>query len=108
MTHIAWFKPNWNSPLDAALTHAKLGWAVFPLSPCPKRPLIKKAQGGVGLHDATTDLDQIREWWKQNPNDNMGFNCGDSGLVVVEIDAQEDGRKWRGPGSIFQYAEGQA
>ena len=43
----------------AALYYASLGWAVFPLVPQDKVPLIGKRDGGNGLHDATTDADQI-------------------------------------------------
>jgi KaiC/GvpD/RAD55 family RecA-like ATPase len=72
----------------AALYYAvELGWAVFPLAPHGKVPLIGKAQGGNGLLDASTDPDQIWAWWSAHPTANVGIVTGDrSGLVVVDVD----------------------
>jgi hypothetical protein len=53
--------------LDAALYYASLGWPVFPIAPRSKRPLISVDKGGRGLHDATTDLALIRQWWTDFP-----------------------------------------
>jgi hypothetical protein len=44
---------------SAALAYAGLGWPVFPLKPRDKIPLIPKDEGGNGVHDASTDPDQI-------------------------------------------------
>ena len=46
--------------LAAALRYASQGIPVFPLAPCSKFPLISAANGGPGLHDATTDAAQIQ------------------------------------------------
>lgn len=72
----------------AALYYAvEMGWAVFPLAPHGKVPLIGKAQGGNGLLDASTDPDQIWQWWSETPTANVGIATGDrSGLVVVDVD----------------------
>lgn len=43
-----------------------------------------------GLDDATIDPDQIREWWGQWPNANIGINCGKSGLLVIDLDTYKD------------------
>ncbi|NLE94727.1 MAG: bifunctional DNA primase/polymerase, partial [Dehalococcoidia bacterium] len=51
----------------AALSYAARGWAVFPLAPNGKLPLIAKERGGRGVHDATTDPKQIATWWDQTP-----------------------------------------
>jgi hypothetical protein len=61
---------------DAALAYAGMGWPVFPLKPGDKVPLIPKAEGGNGVHDATTDPDQIREWWERQPDANIGVAAG--------------------------------
>jgi hypothetical protein len=61
---------------DAALAYAALGWPVFPLRPGDKIPLIPKTEGGNGVHDATTDPDQLREWWDRQPDANIGLAAG--------------------------------
>jgi KaiC/GvpD/RAD55 family RecA-like ATPase len=74
----------------AALYYAvEMGWAVFPLAPHGKVPLIGKAQGGNGLLDASTDPEQIWQWWTETPTANVGIATGDrSGLVVVDVDGE--------------------
>jgi hypothetical protein len=46
--------------LAAALRYASQGVPVFPLTPRSKFPLISAANGGHGLHDATTDAAWIQ------------------------------------------------
>jgi putative DNA primase/helicase len=42
-----------------------------------------------GLNDATSDPEQIRQWWAQWPDANIGIRTGEiSGLVVVDIDTR--------------------
>lgn len=73
--------------LEAALTYASWGWHVLPLVPNDKRPA-----SAHGVHDATTDLDKIRDWWAQNPNYNIGIAAGEkSGIVVFDIDPRNGG-----------------
>jgi hypothetical protein len=74
--------------LDAALAYAKQGFAVFPLAPRSKQPLISAANGGHGLHDATTDLDQIRRWWTAHPSANIGLRTGIS-FDVIDLDSED-------------------
>jgi hypothetical protein len=72
--------------LDAALNYAKLGWKVFPLVPGQKRPLTMH-----GSKDATSNPDQIRAWWTQNPDANIGVATGSvSGIVVLDVDCKND------------------
>ncbi len=74
--------------LDAALAYAKRGWAVIPLR--GKLPAISKADGGRGVHDATTDCDTIREWWTKDPDANVGIACGQaSSIWVLDIDGDD-------------------
>jgi hypothetical protein len=71
--------------LDWALKHAFRGWAVFPLIPNAKLPATK------GWQDlATTDAHQIRSWWNENPDYNIGIACGaKSELLVLDIDDRQ-------------------
>jgi hypothetical protein len=69
--------------LDAALSYADNGVYVFPLKPGTKAPLTAH-----GVHDATTDADQIRRWWTDYPAAGIGIACGPSNLLVVDVDAK--------------------
>jgi len=76
------------SKLDAALDYARKGWPIIPLS--EKLPCIK---GGHGYKDGTTDEAQIKEWWKQYPDANIGIVTGKrSGLLVLDIDIKKGKR----------------
>ena len=76
--------------LDAALAYADAAWPVFPLRPGEKTPA-----GGHGFKDATVDPDQIRRWWEQIPDANIGIATGAAGLVVIDIDAKSfDANGW--------------
>jgi|GEM_PF-589756 len=72
-----------NSLLAAALAYAGRGWAVHPLRPGDKRPLLKDWP-----HQATGDAATIRRWWARWPSANVGLACGPSGLVVVDLDVK--------------------
>lgn len=83
--------------LDAAVSYAERGWRVFPVHGvvrgrctcgrrgCPspgKHPLTRR-----GVHEATTNEDVIRDWWRQWRSANVGIVTGrHSGIVVVDID----------------------
>lgn len=74
----------------AALFYASLGWAVFPLVPREKIPLLSKAKGGNGLKDASADADTVKAWWSKYPDANIGLTTGGaSGLVVVDVDGAD-------------------
>jgi predicted P-loop ATPase len=87
--------------LDAALAYAKVGWFVFPLHSVRDRKCScgRAECGNQGKHprtmhgfkDATTDPAKIAEWWGQWPDANIGIACGDSKLVVVDIDPRNNG-----------------
>jgi hypothetical protein len=69
-----------NILLASALKYATvLGWPVFPLKPRGKEPLTKH-----GFQDATRDERQIRQWWKQHPNANIGTPTGRAFWVLDE------------------------
>src|SRR5689334_3238288 len=71
--------------LEHALAYAARGWPVFPLRPGEKVPLIAKAAGGNGCHDATCDGAQIRKWWGRCPTANIGLAAG-TAFWVLDID----------------------
>jgi putative DNA primase/helicase len=94
--------PSEESVAEDALSYAALGWKVFPLhsvrdgtctcsNPTCTNPG-KHPRTVHGLKDATTDPEQIRSWWEQWPDANVGIATGvESGLVVVDIDPRHAG-----------------
>jgi hypothetical protein len=71
--------PEFNTePHDwSAIFYARAGIPVFPLTPGTKIPLARSR----GVNDATTDTRQIRSWWQDCPNYNIGLACG----VIFDI-----------------------
>jgi hypothetical protein len=68
-----------------ALMLAKRGMAVFPCLSGMKEPATKH-----GFLEATTDEGQIRRWWQENPDYNIGIATGvKSGIWVLDIDGGE-------------------
>ena len=72
---------------DWALYYAEKGLAVFPLEERGKRPITKN-----GCKAATTNKEQIAEWWSRYPNSNIGIATGrpSGGLVVIDLDEDEE------------------
>lgn len=71
----------------AATLLASSGIPVFPCVPGGKRPLTTR-----GFHDSTSDLSQVREWWRRAPDANIGLPTGrSSGVVVVDVDVHDAG-----------------
>jgi putative DNA primase/helicase len=96
----------WTSPqLKKALFYAKLGWPVFPIHQATKEGCScrKTECANIGKHprtahgflDATTDENQIREWWEfDHPFSNIGVRTGkESGIVVLDIDPDKGGEE---------------
>ena len=67
----------------AALDYAAQGWPVFPCDE-RKRPVVKQ-----GFKAATTDREQVNEWWYSKPWANVATPTGSSGCGcnVVDVDA---------------------
>ncbi len=86
----------------AAVRYGQLGYHIVPLhtirngacscgkSDCHspgKHPLTRN-----GLKDATTDVEQIREWWTKTPDANIAMVMGEiSGLVALDMDPRHGG-----------------
>jgi hypothetical protein len=74
------------SCLDQALTYAARGWRVFPCRARDKRPLVTAWQNA-----ATTDEEQIAQWWTRWPDANLAVVLGQaSGLIDLETDCAEE------------------
>ena len=56
---------------DAAATYGEMGWPVLPLLSNRKQPATKH-----GLLEATNNVEQIKWWWRQDPNYNIGLVTG--------------------------------
>jgi len=69
--------------LSHAIRYADSGFPVFPCIPHSKKPLTQN-----GFHDATTDTDQIIEWWEAEPNANIAIAT--AGLVVIDVDGADN------------------
>lgn len=95
--------PTGNPLLEAILTYAGRGWAVFPVyevtdqGECACRRADCKDRGKHprtehGAKDATTDEATIRSWWSKWPNANVAIATGArSGLIVLDIDPRHQG-----------------
>jgi len=70
--------------IERALAYIEAGWAVFPLIPNSKRPMTKN-----GFKDASKAREDVRRWWTEQPDANIGISTGEpSGLVVVDVDVK--------------------
>ena len=89
--------------LQIARQNAKQGLKVFPVygfasghCVCPQGNQCKcpgkHPRTSHGVHDATTDAEKVRAWWKQWPHANIGIATGkDSGIFVLDIDKRSGG-----------------
>lgn len=97
----------------AAEAYAEAGIKVFrvrtnktPYANCPRcdrksslyvkhRP--EECQCGVatchGFHAATTNLDLVRRWWREEPDANIGAPCKLNGWAVIDIDPRNGGNE---------------
>ena len=75
------------SMYHAAVDYIKMGLAVFPLEERGKRPKTKN-----GCKDATVDAAQIKAWWQQWPEANIGIATGSrsGNIFVIDLDIDEN------------------
>lgn len=87
--------------LEAALAYAARGWHVLPVVQNGKIPATAH-----GVKDATIDQEQIKKWWAQNPELNIGIAAGEkSGVIVFDIDPRNGGESsWGNWGDKFGIA----
>lgn len=85
--------------LNAALSYAKRGFAVFPCAAQDKSPVTAN-----GYQNATTDLDTVRDMFTKHPYSNIGMACGSQfgGFVVVDIDVDTEKGK-DGNQSLYEW-----
>src|SRR5260370_31201865 len=89
--------------LTAALGYAERGWAVFPVyealvdGTCACNPGGQCSKGKPGKHPrimdwpnlASRDEAQIRDWWTDWPEANIGLPVP-AGYVVLDVDTRHD------------------
>ena len=79
-----------NTKVQAASEFATKYGAIFPLEPNSKKPLGKLVPHG--FQEATTDLSVILDWWRQEPNANIGLATGlVSNIIVIDEDPRNGG-----------------
>jgi hypothetical protein len=92
--------------LSRALQYAGYGWPVLPVFGFTKQGHCACGAGTKcnrpgkhphtrnGVHDATTDPSQIKNWWGKWPYANIGIVTGkESDIIIVDIDPRHDGTK---------------
>ncbi len=72
-----------NALLDAALAYAEAGMKVFPCWPGTKVPATTN-----GFHSASDDVQQIKTWWAENADYNIGMSPETCGWAVVDVEAE--------------------
>lgn len=70
-----------NAIANAALTYARKGYAVLALQPGTKLPYTTH-----GVDDATSDIEQVREWWACHPDSNIGVRPP-PGVLVLDVES---------------------
>jgi hypothetical protein len=70
-----------NPALDQARDYAARGWPVFPCLPGLKIPATRH-----GFLQATTDQEQITDWFSRHPDLNLAIATGAPGPDVLDVD----------------------
>lgn len=87
----------------AALEYIKRAWFVFPVHSIGDDGACScgRACGRPGKHprvpngfkEATLDDEQVRAWWMQWPDANIGIDCGRSSLLIIDVDPRNNGEE---------------
>ena len=73
--------------LESALELWRSGFSVIPIQPGGKRPLVPWTE----YQSRRPTEEEIRRWWQQYPNANIGIVTGKvSGIVVIDLDPDKD------------------
>ena len=70
-----------DTTLRQALAYARYGWPVFPCLPSQKIPATRH-----GFRDATTDQEQITDWFGRGADWNLAIATGAPGPDVLDVD----------------------
>lgn len=73
------------SMLEAALQYVARGWFIFPIKPGQKKPPLVKWR-----EESSNDPEKIKEWLIKWPDANIGLDCGKSGIVIIDIDDNDE------------------
>jgi hypothetical protein len=99
---------------------SQLGWRVFPLyemgaagvcscakgAECRvpgKHPRVSIPSGEHAVHPATTNVEQIRAWWKKWPNANIGVWLEGSNTIILDIDKNDKKDGFKGLQEIMAH-----
>jgi len=74
---------------NAACEMADRGYAVLPIKPSSKAPLVSLVRHGKD--DATSNLAVVLGWWLKRPDANIAIACHASNLVVIDVDDRSGG-----------------
>ncbi len=74
--------PQFTAAFDAAVYYQSKGWHVLPLKPNDKRPI--KDWDVLDKRQMTPD--ELVQYFKNSPSNNIGIICGSSGLLAIDID----------------------
>jgi DNA-binding transcriptional ArsR family regulator len=73
--------------LKSALELWRSGFSVIPIQSGSKRPLVSWTE----YQSRRPTKEEIRQWWQQYPNANIGIVTGKiSGIVVIDLDLDKD------------------